>query len=81
MGRHTVEAIERSLLLRVAAEDAHVNLGVTQIGSDLSARHRHEADDAGILGRFSEECRYLDTDRFGDAVRSTCVTQMRQPLT
>src|SRR6185436_614653 len=74
-----VESIERRLLLGFAAEDADVHAGVAQIGTDLRTRHRHEADDARILGRFSEECRYLDADRFGDAVRSARVTQKRPP--
>jgi hypothetical protein len=52
---------------------------VPQIGADLGPGDSHESDYARILCRFSEESRYLDADRFGDAVRSTCVTQKRPP--
>src|SRR3954464_11153054 len=79
MRRDAVEAVEGRLLFRVATEHAHVDPGVTEVGCDLGARHCHEADDARILGRFGEECRYLDADRFGDAVRSARVTQKRPP--
>ncbi len=79
MRRHAVETVERSLLLGIAAQDAHINAGVAKIGADLSTGDRNEPDDPGILCRFSEEGGYLDTDRFGDAVRSTRVTQKRPP--
>jgi hypothetical protein len=79
MGGHAVEAIERSLLLGVTPEHAHVHACVAKVGTDLRTGDRDEADDAGILCRFSEEGGYLDTDRFGDAVRSTRVTQKRPP--
>jgi len=51
-----------------------------EIGTDFGSCYSDEADDARIFGRFGEESRYLDADRFGDAVRSTRVTQMRPPL-
>jgi hypothetical protein len=76
---YAVEAVERRLLLGIAPQNAHVYTSVAEVGTDLRARHRHEADYPGILGRFSEEGGYLDTDRFGDAVRSTRVTQKRPP--
>jgi hypothetical protein len=79
MGRHAVEAIERSLLLGIASENAHINAGVAKIRADFRAGDRNEADYAGVLCRFSEEGGYLDADRFGDAVRSTRVTQKRPP--
>src|SRR5437762_903723 len=75
-----VESIEGRLLLRLAAQNTDVDPRVTKVGTDLGARHGDESDDARILGRFSEECRYLDADRFGDAVRSTRITQKRPPL-
>ena len=81
MRRDAVEAVESCLLLGLASEDAHVHASVPEIGTDLSAGDSHEADDPGILCRFSEEGGYLDTDRFGDAVRSTRVTQTPLPLT
>ena len=80
MRRDAVESVEGCLLLGFTAEHAHVDACVTQIRADLRSRHRDKADDTRILCRFSEECRYLDADRFGDAVRSTSVTQMRPPL-
>ena len=76
---HTVEAIEGSLLLGIASQDAHVNSGVPKIGADLRTGDGNEPDYPGILCRFSEEGSYLDADRFGDAVRSTRVTQKRPP--
>src|ERR1700730_6034955 len=76
---NTVEAVEGSLLLGIASQHADVDAGVAEIWTDLRARHGHEADDPGILCRFSEEGGYLDADRFGDAVRSTCITQKRPP--
>ena len=79
MQGHAVEAIEGSLLLGIASQNAHVHAGVAKIGADLRASDRNEADYSGILCRFSEEGGYLDADRFGDAVRSTCVTQKRPP--
>jgi hypothetical protein len=79
MRSHAIETVERSLLLRIASEHAHVHAHVAKIGADLSARDRDEADDAGILCRFGEEGGYLDADRFGDTVRSTRVTQKRPP--
>jgi hypothetical protein len=75
-----IETIEGRLFLGVAAEYADINARVTQIGTHLGAGNGDEADDARILCRFSEEGRYLDADRFGDAVRSTRVTQKRPPL-
>src|SRR5438477_5145708 len=75
-----IEPIECRLLFRVAAQDADVDACVPEIGAHFGARNRHKADDARILCRFGEECRDLDADRFGDAVRSTCVTQKRPPL-
>ena len=80
MRRHAVEAVEGSLLLGIASKNAHVNAGVAKIRADLRPRYRHEADYSRILCRFSEEGGYLDADRFGDAVRSTRVTQKRPPL-
>ena len=80
MGCDAVESIESRLLLGVAAEHAHVHPGMPEVGTHLGSRHCDEANDARILCRFSEESRYLDADRFGDAVRSTRVTQMRPPL-
>jgi len=53
---------------------------VAQIGADLGGGDRYEADDPRILCRFGEKGRYLDADRFGDAIRAPCVTQMRPPL-
>jgi hypothetical protein len=79
MGRHAVETVERSLLLGIASQNAHVNAGVAKIRTDFRAGDRDEADYAGILCRFGEEGGYLDADRFGDAVRSTRVTQKRPP--
>jgi hypothetical protein len=75
-----IEAVERCLLLALAAQHADVDTSVAQIGADFSPGHRHEADDSWILCRFGEERRDLDADRFGDAVRSTGVTQRRPPL-
>jgi hypothetical protein len=75
----TVEAVEGSLLLGFASQDAHVNAGVAKIGTDLRTGDRDKPDYPGILCRFSEEGGYLDADRFGDAVRSTRVTQRRPP--
>lgn len=80
MQSHAVQTIERSLLFGIASENAHVHASVAKVGADLRARHRHEPDYPGILCRFSEEGGYLDADRFGDAVRSTRVTQKRPPL-
>src|SRR5947209_19608052 len=77
--RDAVQAVKGRLLLAVAAQHADVDTSMTEIGTDLGARHRHESNDSRILCRFSEKGRYLDADRFGDAVRSTCVTQTRQP--
>ena len=77
--RHAVEAVEGSLLLGIASQDAHVNPGVAKIGADLRTSDGNEPDDPGILCRFSEEGGYLDADRLGDAVRSTRVTQKRPP--
>ena len=51
-----------------------------EIGTDFGSCYCDEANDARIFGRFGEESGYLDADRFGDAVRSTSVTQMRPPL-
>jgi len=79
MRSHAVEAIEGSLLLGIASQNTHVDARVTQIGADLRTGDRNEPDDPGILCRFSEEGGYLDADRFGDAVRSTSVTQKRPP--
>src|ERR1700681_4881577 len=79
MRRHAVEAVERSLLLRITSEHTHVHARVAKIGAHLRARHGDEAYDAGILCRFSEEGGYLDAHRFGDAVRSTRITQTRLP--
>ncbi len=79
MQRDAVEPIEGRLLFGIASEDADVDAGVAKVRTDLRARHRDEADYPGILCRFSEEGGYLDADRFGDAVRSTRVTQTRQP--
>ena len=79
MRSHTVEAIEGSLLFGIASKNAHVYAGVAQIGADLRTGDRNEPDDPGVLCRFSEEGGYLDADRFGDAVRSTRVTQKRPP--
>jgi hypothetical protein len=80
MRRYAVEAVEGRLFLGIASENTHVNAGVAKIRTDLSPCYCDEADDARILGRFSEEGGYLDADRFGDAVRSTRVTQKRPPL-
>jgi hypothetical protein len=79
MQRDAVESVEGSLLLGVASQNAHVNPGMAKIGTDLRTRNRDEAYYPGILCRFSEEGGYLDADRFGDAVRSTRVTQTRPP--
>ena len=79
MRRHAVEAIESGLFLGIASENAHVHACVAKIRADLRASDRNEADDAGILCRFSEEGGYLDADRFGDAVRSTRITQKHPP--
>src|SRR3981081_1123581 len=79
MRRHAVEAVEGRLLLGVASQNAHVHAGVTKIRTDFRPRHRDETDYPRILCRFSEEGSYLDADRFGDAVRSTRVTQKRPP--
>ena len=76
---NAVETIERRFLLGVAAENAHIDARVPQIRADLCASDGYESDNARILCRFCEEGRYLDADRFGDAVRSTCVTQKRPP--
>ena len=81
MRRHAVESVKGRLLLGVAPQDAHVHPGVAQIRTDFRAGYRNETYDPGILCRFSEEGSYLDTDRFGDAVRSTRVTQKPLPLT
>src|SRR2546423_3821575 len=75
-----VEAIESRLLLGIATEHADVDSSVPEIGTYFGAGNGDEADDTRILCRFGEECRDLDADRFGDAVRSTRVTQMPQPL-
>jgi hypothetical protein len=75
-----VQSIERRLLFRVGAQHADVDACVAQIGSDLRRGDGYEPDDPRILCRFGEKGRYLDADRFGDAVRSTRVTQMRPPL-
>jgi hypothetical protein len=80
MGCNTIEAVKRGLLLRIAAEHAHIYACVPQIGTDLGASYGNEADDARVLCRFCEEGCDLDADRFGDAVRSTSVTQTRRPL-
>ena len=77
---HAIESVERRLLLGLASKHAYVNAGVAKIGTDLRSGNRNEANDARILCRFSEECRNLDADRFGDAVRSAGVTQRRPPL-
>lgn len=53
---------------------------MAQIGADFRGGDGYETDDPRILCRFGEKGRYLDADRFGDAIRSTCVTQMRPPL-
>jgi hypothetical protein len=53
---------------------------VPEVRADFSSSHGDEADYAWILGRFGEEGCNLDADRFGDAVRSTSVTQTRRPL-
>jgi hypothetical protein len=74
-----VEAIKSSLFLRITSQHAHVHSRVPEIRTHLGAGDGDEPDDAGILCRFGEECRYLDADRFGDAVRSTGVTQKRPP--
>ena len=79
MRGHAVQAVEGGLLLGIASQDAHVHPGVAEIRTDFRAGYRNETDDPGILCRFSEEGGYLDTDRFGDAVRSTRVTQKRPP--
>ena len=79
MQRHAVEAVEGSLLLGIASQNAHVDTGVTEIRTDFRSRYRDEADYPGILCRFSEEGGYLDADRFGDAVRSTRITQKHPP--
>ena len=79
MRRHAVETVEGSLFLRITSEHANVDARVAEIGTHLGARHGDEADYAGILCRFSEEGGYLDADRFGDAVRSTRITQKRLP--
>src|ERR1700694_1580757 len=80
MQGHAVEAVQGSLLLGIASENAHVNASVAKVGTDLGTRYRDEADYPGILCRFSEEGGYLDADRFGAALRSTRVTQKRPPL-
>jgi hypothetical protein len=80
MRSNTVESVESGLLLGIAAEHAYVHPGMPQIGAHFRSCHSDEANNARIFGRFGEESRYLDADRFGDAVRSTCVTQMRPPL-
>ncbi len=79
MRRHAVETVERSLFLRITSEHAHVHARMAKIGTHLGASDGDEADYAGILCRFSEEGGYLDADRFGDAVRSTRITQKRLP--
>lgn len=79
MRSDAVESVESSLLLGFAPEDAHVNPGVPKIGTHFSARHRHEADDARVLGRFGKERCNLYANRFGDAVRPAGVTQKRPP--
>ena len=79
MRGNAVEPIERRLLLGITTENTHVDARVPQIGADFGSRDGHESDDARILCRFCEECRNLDADRFGDAVRSTRVTQKRPP--
>jgi len=80
MRGNTVESIESGLLLGIAAEHAYVHPGMPEIGTYFGSCYCNEANDARIFGRFGEESRYLDADRFGDAVRSTRVTQMRPPL-
>jgi hypothetical protein len=76
---NAIEPIEGGLFLRLAAENTHVYPRMAQIRTDFGARDGDEANDSRILCRFSEEGRNLDADRFGDAIRSTGVTQKRPP--
>src|SRR3954470_12677869 len=77
---NAVQAIEGRAFLGFTAKDADVNPRVAKIGTDFRSSNGHESDYARVLGRFREECRYLDADRFGDAVRSAGITQRRPPL-
>ncbi len=80
MRSNAVESVEGRLLLGITPEHAHVDPGVPKVGAYLGAGDSDEANYARILCRFGEEGGYLDADRFGDAVRSTRVTQRRPPL-
>ena len=80
MRSDTLEAVEGRLLFCVAPEHADVHARVPEIRAHLGGRNSYEPDNAWVLGRFCEEGGYLDADRFGDAVRSTSVTQKRPPL-
>ena len=80
MRSDAVQTVERRLLLTVASQHADVDTSMSEVRGDLCAGDRDETHDPRILGRFGKKGRYLDADRFGDAVRSTCVTQMRPPL-
>ena len=79
MRGNAVETVEGCLLLGVATQYAHVDTRVPKIGTDFRTCHSNESDNSRILCRFCEEGGYLDADRFGDAVRSTRVTQKRPP--
>src|SRR3990170_1040800 len=74
-----LESLKRRRLLGITSEHAHINPGVAQIRGDISAGDGNETDDAGVLRRFGEEGRYLNADRFGDAIRPPRVTQMPRP--
>ena len=66
-----VQPVERRLLLAVTSKNTDIHTRVSKVRSDLGARDRDKTHDPRILGRFGKKSRYLDTDRFGDAVRST----------
>jgi hypothetical protein len=79
MRGNALESVERRLLFGITTQHADIDTGVPEIRAHFGSRHSDEADDARVLGRFGEEGRNLDADRFGDAVRSTRITQKRPP--
>ena len=79
MGGDAFKSLKGRRLLGVAPEDADIDTSVPEVGRDVRTRDRDEADDPRILGRISEERRYLDPDRFGNAVGPARITQKRPP--
>jgi hypothetical protein len=74
-----LQSVERRLLFGIATKNADIDTCVPEIRAHFGSSDCDEADYPRVLGRFGEEGGNLDADRFGDAVRSTGITQKRPP--